>query len=346
MAGFDILIREQGGEWVHPASRKYKNERDMQELLAANPNWIPGVEGKAIVALEISTMAGPADICVLTDDGSITVIECKLQSNSENRRMVIGQVLDYASAISTSGPEALRASWRKAADEDPQEILGTDTWGQVTANLRSGTLNLCLAVDTIDQEIRRLVGYLNKITIAAVAVTALELQYAKHDEFEVLVPTVFGEELAAAKSTKWNASDVVRHLKTHENAAIAVFVETFIEACIKTGCYVKEGVGVSPSIIISCNAPNGQASPFAIYCAPPGSSGTLMFNFEYTSCAPEFARLEFARRIVDIVDIGLTVEALTELKFGKRPSVSLESLSSISEISARLAAAQEILHNS
>jgi len=69
MAGFDILIREQGGEWVHPASRKYKNERDMQELLAANPNWIPGVEGKAIVALEISTMAGPADICVLTDDG-------------------------------------------------------------------------------------------------------------------------------------------------------------------------------------------------------------------------------------------------------------------------------------
>jgi len=348
MAEFDILIREAGGDWVHPTHRSYGTEKEMQVLLASNPAWVPGVDLGAIAAQELWTVAGPADICVLTDEGSITVVECKLHSNSENRRMVIGQVLDYASAISMAGPEAFRANWKTATQQDPRELLGDATWEQVIRNLESGYINLCLAVDAIDDDIRRLVEYLNKISIPAVAVTALELQYAKHNNFEVLVPRVFGQELAAAKSTtkKWTAGDVLAHARTYETGAVVQFVETLIESCIEAGCWIKEGVGITPSISISCKVPSGVASPFAIYCTNVAGSGLLALNFEYTSSASESARIEFAKEITGILDLGRTFEQLEAEGFKKRPSVSLEKISAIPNLAVRLASAQKILQSS
>lgn len=45
-------------------------------------------------------------MCVVGRDGSIAVVECKLASNGDRRRMVIGQVIDYAAAISMAGAGA------------------------------------------------------------------------------------------------------------------------------------------------------------------------------------------------------------------------------------------------
>lgn len=60
---------------------------------------------------ELPTLAGQADVCIIGPGGDITVVECKLASNSERRRMVIGQVLDYASAIWQDGTETFHREW-------------------------------------------------------------------------------------------------------------------------------------------------------------------------------------------------------------------------------------------
>jgi len=350
MAEFDILIREAGGDWVHPTHRSYGTEKEMQVLLASNPAWVPGVELGAIAAQELWTVAGPADICVLTDDGSITVVECKLHSNSENRRMVIGQVLDYASAISMAGPEAFRANWMTATQQDPRELLGDVTWEQVIKNLESGYINLCLAVDAIDEDIRRLVEYLNKISIPAIAVTALELQYAKHNQFEVLVPHVFGQELAAAKSTKstkhsWTQEDVLDHLRTHESGKVVEFVEELIKACVELGCAISGGSAALPSLAIWFNSSAGPVYPYSIYCYPAGNSGVLEFGFQWITRASESARLAFAKQITEMLDIGITLSELKALNFRKRPNVSFEKISAIPDLAASLATAQKVLQD-
>ena len=96
-----ILIRRVGGSdaWTAPEATAYTNEAHLQDLLAAAPGRVPGVADEALTVRELGTTAGPIDVCIVGPDGSLTVVECKLASNSERRRMVIGQVIDYAAAI-------------------------------------------------------------------------------------------------------------------------------------------------------------------------------------------------------------------------------------------------------
>lgn len=63
-------------------------------------------------------------------------------------------------------------------------------------------MNLCLAVDQIDADLRRLVGYLNLVTSDDILVSALQLAYARHGDTEILIPSTYGTELAASAATR------------------------------------------------------------------------------------------------------------------------------------------------
>ncbi|MGW4340114.1 hypothetical protein ACWEK5_46180 [Rhodococcus koreensis] len=56
------------------------------------------------------------------------------------------------------------------------------------------------AVDQIDADLRRLVDYLNQITRDDIQVTAPHLTYARHGDLEILIPSTYGGEIAAAKA--------------------------------------------------------------------------------------------------------------------------------------------------
>lgn len=202
MANKPILIRQTGGtfsEWAPPETSAYEDESHLQEVLASHPSQIPGViEGSAAVR-EFSTSAGPIDICVLSPGGHLTVVECKLEKNSEKRRMVVGQLIDYASALRSDGLKKFRSTWSNRSDVDLDEFLDPDALSRLERSLEVGQINLCLAVDQIDEDVKRLVEYLNLITDETVAVSALQLAYAKLGSIEVLIPTTFGTEMAHSK---------------------------------------------------------------------------------------------------------------------------------------------------
>lgn len=198
-----MLIRRGGiGAWSAPELGTYPAERDLQRLLAESPGWLPGVSHEARTVRELSTSAGPLDICAVDVDGSVTVVECKLAVNSEPRRMVIGQVLDYASAIWRDGPDSFIAGWTRARGVEFSDWLVPGADEALRSNLEAGRFGLCLAVDAIDEDIRRLVEFLSRITTADVAVTAIQLSYARDGDVEILIPTTFGGEIADAKTPK------------------------------------------------------------------------------------------------------------------------------------------------
>jgi hypothetical protein len=101
-----ILVRSGDEGWTVPGVIAYENEAHLQRILAEQPGWIPGVPDDARTVQELPTAGGPIDVCLVSPDGALTVVECKLASNSERRRMVIGQVIDYAAAIWLDGPES------------------------------------------------------------------------------------------------------------------------------------------------------------------------------------------------------------------------------------------------
>ncbi|HEY5852686.1 MAG TPA: hypothetical protein VIW24_01215 [Aldersonia sp.] len=72
------------------------------------------------------------------------MVECKLASNPEWRRMVIGQVLDYASANTADGGRAFRTQWSRHGGIDLFDLLGEAGVDRL-AETTDGRINLCLA---------------------------------------------------------------------------------------------------------------------------------------------------------------------------------------------------------
>lgn len=75
--------------------------------------------------------------------------------------MVIGQVVDYASAIWMDGDASFFGAWQARGGVDLSTTLAPEALEELKRNIRDARLNLCLAVDSIDSDLRRLVEYLN-----------------------------------------------------------------------------------------------------------------------------------------------------------------------------------------
>jgi len=200
MMSKSVLIRQSDGQWVAPQSRPFSSEAELQQILAQQPSLIPGVCTDALTAVELPTSAGPIDICTIDPDGRLTVIECKLSTNSEHRRRVVGQVIDYASAIWSGGADSFRQSWHRHTRTDLRESLSEEAYQELNISIDAPQIHLCLAVDAIDADLQRLVEYLNRLTTPETAVTALQLSYVSHGDVEMLIPATFGTEIAQAKS--------------------------------------------------------------------------------------------------------------------------------------------------
>lgn len=197
-----LLVHRLGdpGPWTVPDNSSYSDEAHLQEVLAASPHWVPGVPDDALSVRELRTSAGPIDVAIVAPDGGLTVVECKLESNTERRRMVIGQLIDYAAALSADGYDHFRAAWSARGGQELHSVLTPEAIEELRSRIQTSTIGLCLAVDRIDADLRRLVEYLNRVTRDQIAVTALQLVYARHDNLEMLVPSTYGGEIASTKA--------------------------------------------------------------------------------------------------------------------------------------------------
>lgn len=198
-----ILIRQGDGTWLEPADAGYAVESELQEILAVHPELIPGVSSAAKTCREFQSDVGPADIVVVDSTGELTLVECKLASNPQIRREVVGQMFDYASRLWKMDVEEFAAKWRARA---PTPLLLDDADGGLTLreslaqNLAEGRFRIVLAVDVINPALKRMIEYLNAMAGPATSVIAVEYSRLRQGSVEILMPHVYGQELAEAKS--------------------------------------------------------------------------------------------------------------------------------------------------
>ncbi len=182
------LVNSQGAT---PLERVVFDDRSIREgwfqsLLFKNPSLIPIDEIEEVfgplvpVARELPTEAGPVDLVYINPRGYITLVETKLFRNPEARRVVVAQILDYATAMSGwtyqdlcgavrlkrrmdhEGPS--RQSTPIAADDDPILLLVRDHpdfdearfIDAVTKNLSQGRFLLLVAGDGIQHGVEQL----------------------------------------------------------------------------------------------------------------------------------------------------------------------------------------------
>ena len=186
-----IMVRGADAEWHEVQAVPYDNERGLQDLLLESPTLLPGVSSAVAVDELWIEGIGSVDIAAVDADGAITLVECKLRTNSEIRRTVVGQMLAYAAGLWQQSYEtfdhqfALRAGKSLTSavssvvlSEDPDWSEEAFRWN-VAERLRDGSFRLCIAVDEVTAELQAIVEFLNIHTAAGIEVLLYEVGLAR-----------------------------------------------------------------------------------------------------------------------------------------------------------------------
>jgi hypothetical protein len=157
-------------------------EKWLQELISAHPEIIPFTQlGEPVFSGAVSTcMELPVasnkflDNLLVTDQGYLVLIECKLWRNPEARRTVIGQILDYATEVSRWDYESLDQAVRKAKPapgiskdaslyarvQSAESLSEKDFVDAVSRNLKYGLFLLLIVGDGIHEGVEAIAGFL------------------------------------------------------------------------------------------------------------------------------------------------------------------------------------------
>lgn len=280
-----MLIRRQGEPgWREPAISSWQDEDALQQVIEAAPELLPGFVGRRLVAArEVGTAYGPADLLVLDEEGSIAIVECKLERNAEIKRKVVGQLLEYAASVWRSSYEEFEAAFANAAKQGLEDsvaaIAGASDWeperfrAAVEENLAAGRFHLVFAVDAITPELKDIVEYLNTTGGDDLSVLALELRYVRDGDVELLVPIVYGSEMVRRKAKKrqrWGLDQLFGALTEKRSPEVSNLCRDLASWSEGLGAELVTGVGKSPTL----NAwfPSGESKVRLWYL---GSDGTL-----------------------------------------------------------------------
>jgi len=163
----------------HDNEEKLYDEYWIQNLIHENPSILPIEELESAfyplypVCRELKTPAGYLDNLFVSENGSLTLVECKLWRNPEARREVVGQALDYAKEFANWSYEDLSKAindtlkvkgnflFESVAKENP-DINESTFVDSVSRNLKRGRFLLLIVGDGIREGVENISNFLQK----------------------------------------------------------------------------------------------------------------------------------------------------------------------------------------
>ncbi len=215
-----IYNRTETGSLDPLVEERFSTEDELQALIAEHPElldgeqirpgnprrWLLITREKGIAQSTDTGRRWSVDHLIVDQDAVPTLVEVKRGSNSEIRRQVVGQMLEYAAhATQTWTSDELRRTFEgsvTADDLDPDELIRqfletdgeTDVdrfWEEVATNLTATRMRLLFVADEIPDELERIVMFLNA-QMPNVEVLAVEIKQFRGKSTQTLVPRVIG----------------------------------------------------------------------------------------------------------------------------------------------------------
>jgi len=323
-----LLLRHGSGAFSAPSLTGFALESELQGLLYDHPHLLPGVGEPAVACREFQSGVGPADVLVLHGDGELVITECKLASNPQIRREIVGQVIDYASRIWRMPMATFEAQWTQRTGISPFAEFGEQAAAvreRLATNLDDGRFTIVLAVDGINDDLRRMVEYLNSATRPEVQVLAFEVAHVRDGDVEILLPRVYGAELANAKARSsstaqpsWTTEQYLGWLSEND-PELRDPMERLIQAATSAGWQVYNGTATSPSVILGCSVGGSPLWPVSLFTRPQTTVEIRIWQVAASAANPAV----LAERLAQIpgTSIDLTAFALA----GYRKKVTLSS---------------------
>lgn len=349
-----LLIKHAGeAQWRVPSVTAYQNEAELQMLLSRSPEVLPGEDDERplVLTAEFPVAFGYIDLVGVSATGDLIVVECKLRTNADIRRTVVGQLFAYAASLWGLTFEEFDERWRltgrgpllddlsqaaitQGVALDPMAIRAA-----VEDNLRAGRYRLIVAVDDITPELQRIIEYLSDHTLPDVGVLALELGFVADGDMQVLVPQAYGLEMARQKAAsrgpgrQWDEASFFDQLEREVGDWAAPIGRALHDWAVAQGLEVWYGTGVkSATMSLGLTDVTGKRRALLALYAPGGV--TLQFDIlkQMRAFADLAARDDVRTRLAAIE--GVVAERLTDtwpsIRYDLlRPQRSLDTLLSV-----------------
>lgn len=331
-----MLIRKSGGAWKPPGVTSYENEAELQRLVVESPELV-GASASVVALPEFSLPnAGYVDVLLVDLDGTITLVEAKLNRNPEIRRAVVGQLLGYAGALWGMSYDDLdrvvRSRTGSSLVDRATGIAGEDEFdvedfrARVASNLAEGAFRLVFAVDEITEDLKRAVEYLNSHTAVSLEVVVLEFGYARVEGIEILLPNSFGEESARRKHStragtkRWSESTFLEAVEEQVSPEEQRLIQELLDWAAPRVSYFYWGEGTKPSCTFVFEAPEGAIQPCRIAITSAGVM--IRVCFDWALKRPRAALEAMLDQLSELPTFAALADEVREAGFKKRPGSS------------------------
>ncbi len=208
-----IIISKNGKNAVKIDKSDFGPENNLQQYIYDNPESIPLYDIKEdirllILAREFATKSGLIDALGIDKDGEIYLIETKLYKNPD-KRTVVAQVLDYGASLWSNYRDFndftdqisihTNKDFNQSLNQRLNNFFGVSDdearllLDNVRRNLNEGNFKFVVLMDHLHDQLRDLIIFLNNNS--EFTVYAVELEYYKHQDFEILIPKLYGAEV-------------------------------------------------------------------------------------------------------------------------------------------------------
>ncbi|HEX2029173.1 MAG TPA: hypothetical protein VHF25_14360 [Nitriliruptorales bacterium] len=337
-----VLVRREGRGWRLPAVTRYRNERELQDLMMDAPALIPGVSSAAVADELHLPGTGSVDILMVEPTGALTLVECKLADNPEIRRAVVGQIFAYAGAMWRMSYDDLdRAFASRAghslADAVAELVVDEVTWEEesfrtaVGSNLADGRFRLVIAVDAVTDELKSIIEFLNVHTDSGVELLGLELAYLADEGLEMLLPRTHGSEAARLKtravgaSRTWGRPELLAALTELVNPQASAAVAKLLDRWQQWDGRFAWGTGAYPSVSGHFTASGTGVSAWSIYADPAGA-GAPRISINFGSLRKLLDRHELAAmrdRLSQLPGVAERLADVADHDYNRHPTVQL-----------------------
>ena len=314
-----IIISKNGKNSEKIDQSNFELEDRLQSYIYDNPDTIPLYEIDKDISKEFTTKSGPIDALGFDESGNIYVVETKLYKNPD-KRTVVAQALDYGASLwrnSTNFDDFIQQlnvytekQFGVTFQDKYTEFFGLEEASEnikaIKENLSEGVIKFVVLMDKLHDALKDLVIFVNQNS--KFDLYAVELEYYRHAEFEIIIPKLFGAEVkkdvssASERSnpnymTKATFDDfkiyVEKHYEDDELSAIGKqsvlkLAELYIELTKKTGgtnSYWRAQTNFRDVIKLIVNGPNKVSmyldsdSSFGAY---PGNKSGKQIDFTQT----------------------------------------------------------------
>jgi hypothetical protein len=281
------------------------------------------------------------DHLFLDQDGVPTLVEVKRSSNSDIRRKVVGQMLEYAANAQRYWPiESIQEWFEKTCelqgrdgDDVLQEFIGKETdvpafWKSVKTNLQAGRIRLLFVADQIPPELQRTVEFLNQ-QMDSTEVFAVEIRQFVGLGSKTLVPRVIGQRISGPPelTSGWDARRFFDKFQEVHTPAEKQVARKLLDWASVAPRYVWRGKGrVTGTFVALIDFDNRHYQLFFV-----STDGKVSLPFDAYSRRPPFEPEDKRRELLARFNSFLEAK-IPEAAIDKYPTFPLAELTDSSKL--------------